>query len=222
MIALEVLHRRNLAFASAALTAACVLPYLRDIYRGTTRPQRASWFVFAALSIVVTVSQFVAGNLAGAWLASGSAIGFTVVFIASIQHGEGGSSRRDRRSLAVASIGVVLSIVVDRPIVAVLAVVVAELSAISLTASKACRDPASETPATWLIDGLAGTAAIAAVATFSPAELLYPIHHTFVNGWVLAAIACGHKSRLLPGEQPSSNYATGPVQTAGVRHPCDS
>lgn len=220
MIAVEVLHRHNLAVASAALTAACVVPYLRDIYRGTTRPQRVSWFVFAALSIVVAVSQFVAGNLAGAWLASGSALGFTVVFIASIPHGEGGSSHRDRCSLAVASIGVVLSVVVDRPIVAVFAVVVAELSAISLTASKACRDPASETPATWLIDGLAGTAAIAAVATFSPAELLYPIHHTFVNGWVLAAIAHGHKSQVLPGQQPSSNDTAGAVQQRVFDTPC--
>ena len=75
------LSRDSLAVLSGLLTAACVIPYLRDIYRGSTRPQRVSWFVFATLSIVAAVGQFADGALAGAWLASGSALGFTLVLI---------------------------------------------------------------------------------------------------------------------------------------------
>jgi hypothetical protein len=194
VIALQIVHRQHLAAVSALLTAACVVPYLRDIARGTTRPQRVSWFIYAVLSIVAAVSQFVAGEHAGAYLASGSAIGFTAVFIASIRRGEGGASRLDQFSLALASIGVVLSIVVEQPMIAVIAVVVAEQSATFLTAAKASRDPSSETAITWVMDGLAGTTAIAAVASFSPSELLYPIHHTCVNLFVLGAITRGRRA----------------------------
>ena len=189
------LTRAALGYVSAALTALCVVPYLVDIYRGTTRPQRISWFVFATLSIVAAVSQFLEGADAGAWLATGSAAGFTLVFLASLRHGVGGSSPRDIFSLAVALVGVVASILVARPIVAVLAVIAAELAAISLTVRKAVRDPASETPSTWCIDALAGVVAVLAVTHASAAELLYPLHHVLVNAWVLGAIAMGRATR---------------------------
>jgi len=200
VVALQILHhilqRQHLAVVSALLTAACVVPYLRDIYRGETRPQRVSWFIYALLSVVAAVPQFISGDHAGAYLATGSAIGFTAVFIASIRHGEGGASRLDRLSLALASLGVVLSIVVDQPMIAVIAVVVAEQLATFLTVAKASRDPSSETAITWAMDGLAGVSAIAAVASFSPAELLYPIHHTCVNVFVLSAITRGRRRSL--------------------------
>jgi hypothetical protein len=183
--------RDDLAIISGVLTAICVIPYLRDVYRGSTRPQRVSWFVFATLSIVVAVSQFAEGAHAGAWLASGSALGFTLVFLASLQHGVGGTSLRDVVSLSVALAGTAVSILIERPIVAVFAVIAAELAAISLTARKALREPASETASTWLIDGLAGVFAVFAVTEWSVTELLYPVHHVIVNAWVLGAIALG-------------------------------
>jgi hypothetical protein len=188
--------REDLALLSAVLTACCVLPYLRDVHRHTTRPQRTSWLVFAALSIVAAVSQIVAGNSSAAWLAGGSALGFSVVFAVSIRHGEGGRSPRDLAALSIGLIGALLSIVVGRPLIAVVGVIIAEIAAISLTARKAVRDPASETASTWLLDCAAGALAIAAVAQFSLSDLLYPVHHTLVNAWVVVAIGRGRSAQL--------------------------
>jgi hypothetical protein len=56
-------RREQLAIVSACLTAICVVPYLRDVYRGTTRPQRASWFVFSSLAIAVGRRQAGASTL---------------------------------------------------------------------------------------------------------------------------------------------------------------
>jgi hypothetical protein len=188
------LNHCGLAILSGLLTATCVIPYLRDIYCGTTRPQRVSWFVFATLSIVAAVGQFADGAQAGAWLASGSALGFTLVFVASIRRGVGGTSARDIFSLSVGLVGVVASIAIERPIVAVVAVIVAEIAAVSLTVRKARLDPGTETPATWMIDAMAGAVAILAVTEMSVTELLYPAYHCAVNLWVLAAIAAGRRA----------------------------
>ena len=90
--------RQALAVLSAALTALCVVPYLRDIRRGTTH--RATGVVAGrspSSPIVATVSQALAGADAGAWLSAGSAVGFTAVFVASIRHGVGGLAA-DRRA----------------------------------------------------------------------------------------------------------------------------
>lgn len=173
---------------AAALTIACVVPYLRDIRRGTTRPQRASWLVFATLAIIAAVSQAVEGARSGALLAGGAAVGFAAVSVASIRHGTGGFARPDRLALVVAACGALLSIAVSRPLVAVGAVVVAELGAVALTVRKALGDPRSETRSTWVMDVAAGILSVVAVHEVSGAELLYPVHHTVANGAVVAAL----------------------------------
>ena len=185
--------REHLSVIAAAMTCACVVPYLRDIRRGTTRPQRASWLVFAALAAVAAVSQALTGNDAGTWLASGSALGFGAVFVASIRRGVGGFAAADRVALAVAVAGTVVSVVMARPLLAVIGVVIAELGAVGLTVRKSLADPGSETRSTWIIDGLAGLLSIVALDHMTTTTLLYPVHHTVANGTVAAAIAIGRR-----------------------------
>ena len=186
-------RREHLAVIAAALTVACVVPYLRDIRRGTTRPQRASWFVFATLAAVAAISQGLGEGGPGTWLAAGSALGFGAVFVASIPRGVGGFGAADRVALTIAAAGTAASLLVGRPIVALLGVVIAELSAVGLTAKKALGDPRSETGSTWIIDGLAGLLSIAAVDHVTTTTLLYPVHHTVANGAVVVAMAIGHR-----------------------------
>ena len=187
------MQREDLAVIAAAITFACVVPYLRDIRLGTTRPQRASWLVFATLAAVAAVSQALAGNGAGTWLASGSALGFGAVFVASIPRGVGGFAAADRAALAVAAAGTAVSIVMARPLYALIGVVIAELGAVALTARKSLDDPDSETRSTWIADGLAGLLSIVAVDHVTATTLLYPVHHTVANGAVVAAIAIGRR-----------------------------
>lgn len=189
--------REHLAVASAVLTAVCVVPYLRDVVLGRTRPQRTSWFLFAFVSTVAFVSQLAAGGGAGVWLAGGSAVGFSAVFALSIGRGIGGWSPVDAVVLAIAVTGVVASVITGDALVAVVFVVVAELVAIALTVRKAVADPDSETASTWMIDAVAGVLATGAVTRFAATELLYPVHHTVVNAAVLVAIATGRNRRLV-------------------------
>ena len=144
----------------------CVVPYLRDIARGTTRPQRVSWFVFAALSTVAAVAQFLDGDLAGAWLATG--LGRRVRRrVRRVDPAWRGRAPRSPTGWPwrVGVLGVVVSVVVEQPMVALFAVIVAEVLAIAITVRKAQAEPSSETLSTWCIDGLAGLVAIAAVPT---------------------------------------------------------
>jgi hypothetical protein len=189
-------RREHLALLSAFVTAACVVPYLRDIRRGTTRPHRTSWFVFATLALVAAVSQALADAGPGTWLAAGSAVGFGAVFIASIRRGVGGSSVADHVARAVAAAGAVASVVTARPMLAVGGVVVAEIGAAALTVRKTLRDPGSETRSTWTADAVAGMLAIGAVDQLTAASLLYPIHHVVANVAVVAAIVIGHRRSL--------------------------
>jgi hypothetical protein len=187
--------RTTLCVAAGVLTAGSVMPYLRDIRRGRTRPQRTSWFVFSTLALVAAVSQFVGDPGPGAWLAAGAAGAFSLVFVASLRHGVGGFDARDLAALAVASVGGVVSIVTACPLVAVAAVVVAEMGAVVLTACKAALDPESETLSTWVLDGVAGVLAVVAVEGHSWMTMLYPVHHAVANATVAGAITAGRRRR---------------------------
>lgn len=193
MIEFDQFQREHIAVVSSALTAVCVVPYLRDIARGTTKPQRASWLVWASLSVVASVSQLIGGETSGAWLASGAAVGFTAVFVASIRRGEGGLARADVVAIVAASVGVVLSIVVRQPMIALLAVVFAEFVATALTARKALLRPQTETLSTWMIDAVAGALAVVATTELSVAALIYPLNHTALNTWVAVSIRRGRR-----------------------------
>lgn len=178
--------RSSLALVSSVLTFACALPYLVAVGRGRTRPHRVSWLVFATLSSVAAGSQFAAGGGAGAWLSLGSAAAFTAIFAASIARGAGGASARDVVTLAVAAATVAVWLVTDRPVVALATVVAAEVAA----------DPDSEVVSSWAIDALAGVVAISAVARLSVDDLLYPVHHTLVNLWMVATVMRGRRRRV--------------------------
>jgi hypothetical protein len=128
-------------------------------------------------------------------LAAGSAVGFTAVFVMSIRRGQGGWSPIDRAALVVAAAGVALSFATGNPLVALVAVVVAEAAAVALTAGKALRDPESETLSTWVLDGAAGAAAVLAVPGVALGALLYPVHHLCANSAVAACIIAGRRAR---------------------------
>ncbi|CAN5530387.1 hypothetical protein BH24ACT5_BH24ACT5_06250 [soil metagenome] len=176
--------RHHLALASGVLTAGSVVPYLVSIARGYTRPQRMTWFVFALLETIAAVSLISEGNELGALLAVGLAAGSTIIFIVSLWTGVGGSSRAGRSALAIALVGVVLSVRVGEPIVALAAVIVA----IGLTVHKVRADPTSEAGALWAIDTFAGVLAIIAVSGPLGFELAYPVHHTVVSFAVLLTV----------------------------------
>lgn len=188
--------RSSLALVSSVLTFACALPYLVAVGRGRARPHRVSWLVFATLSSVAAGSQFAAGGGAGAWLSLGSAAAFTAIFAASIPRGAGGASARDVVTLAVAAATVAVWLVTDRPVVALATVVAAEVAAVGLSVRKAAADPDSEVVSSWAIDALAGVVAISAVARLSVDDLLYPVHHTLVNLWMVATVMRGRRRRV--------------------------
>jgi hypothetical protein len=71
------------------------VPYVRGIVRGSTRPHRGTWLIWAVLAIVACVSQRADGGSWSVLLTGTQAVLTGLVFVLAIRHGEGGMEARD-------------------------------------------------------------------------------------------------------------------------------
>ena len=186
--------RTGAAALAGLLTLTCVIPYIRDILGGDTRPQRMSWLVFAALSIAAAIAQYDAsGWTSGVALTTGAAIGFGTVFVLSVRHGVGGRSRLDVLTIiALSAVLLIWSRTSNERLVLVLIILI-EVPAIVATVTKSLRTPLSETRSTWILDAAAGVVALAAAPGAEFDVLAYPAFHTSANVAVVVAIALGQR-----------------------------
>ena len=132
------------------------LPYIGDIVRGTTRPHRGTWFVWALLAVLVCASQYADGASWSLLMGIAQAALTTVVFVLALRHGEGGLSGAEAIATAAAGGAVLGWLIAGEPLVATACVILADLLAAALMVPKTYRDPGSETLASFAGAGLAG------------------------------------------------------------------
>ena len=177
-------------------------PYLFDILKGKTKPQRTTWFIWTALGIVAFGSQTTLGAHWSLVYAGLNAAGNLAVFLLSLKFGVGGWRRQDVLALVIATVGVTVSLAVRAPLAALWGAIIADFAGAALTLRKSYLQPSTETSLTWFFAGTSSLLAAFAVGSWNFSLLLYPIYICFTTYGVLVAQALGHWLR--PGVQKIS------------------
>jgi len=164
------------AIGSALIVLAGAPFYLFDILKGTTKPERTTWFIWSLLSLIAFGSQLKLGARWSLLFVGLDSIGNLVVYLLSLKYGVGGWKLQDKWALAVAGIGLIMSFVLHSPLLALSGVILADIAGFALTIYKAYRLPSSETVITWLFLGLSSGLAAAAVGHWYFQLLLYPVY----------------------------------------------
>jgi hypothetical protein len=133
-----------LGIFSGILGFVCVFPYIRDIFRKTTRPERASWFIWLVLGLIAFFSQLSKGASNSLWLTGAGLLSVSTVFLLSLKYGEGGLVKRDIIALFVAFVGLVIWYFTKDATIALILVVLINSVGSVLTVTKAYKDPGSE------------------------------------------------------------------------------
>ena len=171
-------------------------PYLRDVLRGSTQPQRATWGIWTTLGLVVFSSQWASGASWSLVLTVGQVVSCGTIFVLSLRRGVGGASRFELALLGIAALGVVGWQLAGNPAVATCSVVVADLIAVGLMLPKTYRQPRSETLETYLIGVVSTVFALFAVGAATPSLLIYPLYVLAADSAVAAVIYL--RRRALP------------------------
>jgi hypothetical protein len=171
-----------LGILAGVLAIADTIPYIRDTLRGTTRPHRGTWLIWATLTTVVVLSQLADGGSWSVIMAATTAVLTGVIFLLSIRRGVGGVAAHELVMIAIAGAGVAGWLIADEPVVATVCVVVADLIGAVMMVPKTYRDPGSETLVSFVFASLAGALAAGAVGALELSLLLYPVYYCLANG----------------------------------------
>lgn len=172
-----------------------IVPYVRDIFRLKTKPERGSWFIWTFLGFIAFFSQLAKGATDSLWLTGGQTAAVLVVFLLSLKFGYGGLGKRDSRALIAAGAGLILWYVTREATFAILFVILADSIGTLLTAFKAYEDPKSETFSTWIISAISGVFGAFAVGSFNLILLAYPIYIALANSVIVGAITAGKRRK---------------------------
>jgi hypothetical protein len=184
-----------LGIASAVVNTIGLIPYLKDIFKHKTKPERATWWIWVALNAVAFTAQVGAGATWSLLLTAGELLSIGVIAYLSLNYGYGRLQQRDIISLLVAMLGLILWKFTNDPIFAIAIVVLIDLLGFWLTVTKTWKAPHTETLISWICAGFAGTFGTLAVGKLNFTQLLYPLYIMLAN-WLLVWVIVYRRKAL--------------------------
>lgn len=182
-----------LGYLSGIVSAIAIIPYIIDILKKKTRPERASWLIWSVLGGIAFFSQLAEGATDSLWMPGIQTFAVIVISILSIKYGEGGLTPRDIKALIVAGIGLLLWVFTKEATFALFFVIFVDGVGSSLTIIKAYKDPSGETMSTWFISGLSGLLSAISVGSWNFILLSYPVFIWLINWAVVVAMKTSPK-----------------------------
>lgn len=182
------------AALSAMLSCMAYFPYIKDTLAGVTRPQRASWLIWAVLSSIAFASQVAEGAAQSLFFAGIQCSASILIFLLSIRKGAGHLlSGRDGCVLLAAAVGLGLWYATDSATYALATTISISLLGGAVTVAKAYRDPDSETLSCWVLGLAASVLAAVSVGGLDWVLLAYPLYLVTLKGSILMALYLGNR-----------------------------
>lgn len=168
-------------------------PYLRDIFRHKTKPQRTSWLIWSILGSISFFSQFAKGASYSLVMTGAQAIGDLFIFVMAIKFGLGGLAKRDIISLIGVSVSLLLWYLTSEASVALFLVIFIDALGAALTVLKSYQSPGTETVSSWALTFIGGLLACIAVGRLDVILLAFPFYICLASLAILAAIGLGFR-----------------------------
>lgn len=164
------------------------IPYIITIFQGKTRPNRASWTIWASLGIVLAISNYSAGARETMWLLTAYAVCQITIAILSLQYGEGGWNAFDGTCLLGAFFSIILWQLFNSPLIAItISIAIDSLGALP-TIKKSYLQPETEDLFSWMMFWVAGTLNICALSQWSIELAAQPVYLFTFNSIVVTLL----------------------------------
>jgi len=185
-----------IGIVAGVINTAGLVPYIRDIFRHKTKPERAMWWIYCALFTLLFAAQAKAGADWLLFVTASYVLSSTLIAILSLRYGYGSFHKRDFVSITIATIGLILWLITDRPLVAILMVIIVDVAGFWLTLVKTWHAPHTETLISWQLAFLAAFLSIFSITTWSLDVVIYPLYAVSGNALIVWLIMHRRKKVL--------------------------
>ena len=151
------------------------MPYWWAIWQGRTRPNRATWWIWTIVGIVIALSYQATGASSTLWVPIAYVIGPSGTALLAIKFGEGGWTKFDRTCLLGAAIGLILWGVYRSPYLTLGINIAIDCLGALPTIRKSVQDPYSEDLLAWGLFGLGSIVNLLAIDRWAW-HVVYPIY----------------------------------------------
>lgn len=170
------------SIVAASLGIVGLVPYFRDIFRHKTKPERAMWWIYSVLFILLFAAQKKAG---AHWLlvvSAGYILSAVLIAVLSLRYGYGTFHKRDVASLGIAALGLLLWLLTDQPLAAIVMVVIVDFAGFWLTLTKTWHAPHSETLISWQLSCAGAILSVFSADSWKPSIVIYPLYSVLGSG----------------------------------------
>lgn len=156
--------------------------YIVAIFKGQTKPSRATWFIWAVEGIILAIVYRASGAEDTIWVAVSEAIAPTIIALLAIKYGTGGAEKTD----IVCFIGSILSLFLwwffGSPVIALVANLAIDFFGAMPTIKKSLSKPQEEDRFAWSLTQTGNLFNLFAIDKFLFAVIIYPIYTFIIDG----------------------------------------
>ncbi|MBP9817902.1 hypothetical protein KBC75_04110 [Candidatus Shapirobacteria bacterium] len=173
--------KQALGIITILLAFISYIPYLRDTFKGITKPHMVSWFLWMFVSFIAFGLQWSKGAGAGAYANFAMGLISLVLFIQGIKSGTKNIRPADVFSFILAVVAIILWLVVHQPTWSIILVVLIDIFSFIPTFIKSWHNPHQETLITWILSSVRQFLVILSLQSFNFVTALFPVYALTAN-----------------------------------------
>ena len=140
-----------LGFIAGLFLISGYFPYIYEIIKNKTVPNRASWFIWSLSTAILFFGVDQTGTNEAIWVPIADALGAFIIFVLSIPKGVGGWKKSDRISLAVCFASLLIWWYTGNPLIALFMNLSVYISGYIPTIAKSIKNPKTESLSAWTL-----------------------------------------------------------------------
>ena len=180
--------KTTLGIIAALMAISSAFLYIRDIFRGNTRPHIYTWLIWAIVTVIGFLGQWFGGGGTGSWATGVTAIYTIFVFILSLRYGTPDITNFDKVCLALALISIVPWLLTQNVLLSVILATFTDVIGFLPTIRKTWNAPRSESLGSMYFDALKHSLSIASLQRYSLLTWLYPAGVLFAKVVIIGEI----------------------------------
>lgn len=158
-----------------------IIPYIRDIFLGKTKPHLYSNVIWAVVTTLAFFGQLSAGGGPGAWTTGVMAIITIYIAILSKKYGTKDVTKLDIIFLIIGLLAIIPWYLSHDPTISVMIATIIDICGFIPTIRKTINAPGSETLITWITNMIRHGIALFALSTLTVATYIYPFSLFIMN-----------------------------------------